>query len=169
MSCICIIVYWRYVWNLIRFVDIYLCVLSLWHGCISCIIRKVISTWLIRRLGAVMVSVLATGPKVRVFKPSRGGGLLRAIKVRSTPFFRGLRKPEVPCHKILPHVTNHFEMWTKTLHGIIMNSTPVDGRIQGHNFIPIDMIIIVVWYSLTVLYEILIFHDYIVTAPLFVC
>jgi hypothetical protein len=40
-------------------------------------------------LGAVMVSVLAIGPKVRGFNLSRGNGLLRAIKIRSTPSFKG--------------------------------------------------------------------------------
>jgi hypothetical protein len=32
------------------------------------------------RLGGVVVSVLATGPKRRGFKPGRGDGFLRAIK-----------------------------------------------------------------------------------------
>jgi hypothetical protein len=42
-----------------------------------------------RGLGAVMVSVLATGPKVREFKPGKGDGFLRVIKVRSTTPFGG--------------------------------------------------------------------------------
>jgi hypothetical protein len=41
------------------------------------------------RLGVVMVSVLAIGPKVRGFKPGRGGWGV---------------KPEVPCRKILRYV-----------------------------------------------------------------
>jgi hypothetical protein len=36
-----------------------------------------------------MVSVLAIGRKVRWFKPSRGDGFLKAIKIRSTPSFGG--------------------------------------------------------------------------------
>jgi hypothetical protein len=39
------------------------------------------------RLGGVVVSVLATGPKDRGFKPGRGYGFLRAINTRSTPSF----------------------------------------------------------------------------------
>jgi hypothetical protein len=57
-----------------------------------------------------MVSVLAIGPKVRVFKPGRGDGFLRAITIRSKPSFRGEVKPEAPCRNILRHVKNHFEV-----------------------------------------------------------
>jgi hypothetical protein len=39
------------------------------------------------RLGGVVVSVFATRPKPRGFKPSRCDGFLRAIKIRSTPSF----------------------------------------------------------------------------------
>jgi hypothetical protein len=39
------------------------------------------------RLGGVMVSDLAIGPKVRWFKPGQGDGFLRTIEVRDTPFF----------------------------------------------------------------------------------
>jgi hypothetical protein len=48
-----------------------------------------------------MVSVLATGSKGRGFKPGRGDGFLRVIKVRSTPSFGWEVKLEVPCCKIL--------------------------------------------------------------------
>jgi hypothetical protein len=51
-----------------------------------------------------VVSVRATGPKSRGFKPSRGDGFLSAIKIRSTPFFGWKIKPEVPCRKISRHV-----------------------------------------------------------------
>jgi hypothetical protein len=37
------------------------------------------------RLGGVVVSVLATGPKGCGFKPGQGDGFLRVIKIRSTP------------------------------------------------------------------------------------
>jgi hypothetical protein len=40
------------------------------------------------RLGGVIVSVLAIGPKVRGFKPGRGDGFLRAIKIRSMTSFK---------------------------------------------------------------------------------
>jgi hypothetical protein len=56
------------------------------------------------RLGGVVFSVLATGPKGRGFKPSRGDGFLRAIKNRSTPSFGRKVKPEVSRCKILRHV-----------------------------------------------------------------
>jgi hypothetical protein len=42
-------------------------------------------------LGGVIVIVLATGPKVRVFKPDRGRRILRAIKIRSTSFGREVK------------------------------------------------------------------------------
>jgi hypothetical protein len=48
-----------------------------------------------------VVSVLAIGPKGCGFKPGRGDGFLRAIKIRSTPSFGWEVKPEVPCRKIL--------------------------------------------------------------------
>jgi hypothetical protein len=56
---------------------------------------------IIRRLGGVVVSVLATGPKGRGFKPGRGDGFLRAIKIGSTPSFGWEVKP---CRKIIRHV-----------------------------------------------------------------
>jgi hypothetical protein len=56
------------------------------------------------RLGGVVVRVLATGRKGRGFKPSRVDGLLRTIKIRSTPSFGWEIKPEVPSRKILRHV-----------------------------------------------------------------
>jgi hypothetical protein len=55
------------------------------------------------RLGDVMVSVLATGPKVRGLKPGRGDEFSRAIKIRTTSFGEEV-KPTAPCRKILRHV-----------------------------------------------------------------
>jgi hypothetical protein len=46
-----------------------------------------------------VVSVLATGPKVRGFKPGRGRWILRVIKYRSTTSFGGEVKPSVPCRR----------------------------------------------------------------------
>jgi hypothetical protein len=43
-------------------------------------------------LGGLVVSVLATGPKVR-------DGFLRVIKIRSTTSFGGEVKPSVPCRR----------------------------------------------------------------------
>jgi hypothetical protein len=43
-----------------------------------------------------MVNVLAIVSKVRGFKPDRGDGFLRAIKIHSTPNFGGEVKPEAP-------------------------------------------------------------------------
>jgi hypothetical protein len=48
------------------------------------------------RLGGVVVSVLATGPKDREFKPGRDDGFLRATKIRSTPSFGCEVKREGP-------------------------------------------------------------------------
>jgi hypothetical protein len=55
-------------------------------------------------LGGVVVSVLATVPKGRRFKPSRGDGFVRAIEIRSTPFFGWEVKLEGPYSKILRRV-----------------------------------------------------------------
>jgi hypothetical protein len=46
-----------------------------------------------------MVSVLATGPKVRWFIPGRGRWILAVIKIRSTTSFGGEVKPSVPCRR----------------------------------------------------------------------
>jgi hypothetical protein len=46
-----------------------------------------------------MVSVLATEPKVRGFKPGPGDGLLKAISINK-PFLGGKVKPEASFHKI---------------------------------------------------------------------
>jgi hypothetical protein len=67
---------------------------------------KCLSTAYRNRLGGVVVSVLATGPEVLGFKPGRGDGFLRAIKIRSTTSFGWETKQEVPCPEILPHVKN---------------------------------------------------------------
>jgi hypothetical protein len=57
------------------------------------------------RLGGVVVSVLATGPKCRRFEPGQGDGFLRAIKKSAAHLPLGWEvKPEVPCRKILRHV-----------------------------------------------------------------
>jgi hypothetical protein len=56
------------------------------------------------RLPAVVVSMLATDPKVCGFEPVEGDGFLRAIKIRSTLSFEWEVKPGVPCRKILRHV-----------------------------------------------------------------
>jgi hypothetical protein len=53
-----------------------------------------------------VVSVLATGHKGRGFEPDQGNGFLRAIKIHSTSSFGWEVKLEVPCHKILWHVTD---------------------------------------------------------------
>jgi hypothetical protein len=50
-----------------------------------------------------VVSVLATGPKVRGFEHGQGDVFLRAIKMRSTPSFGLEVTPDVPCRKILRH------------------------------------------------------------------
>jgi hypothetical protein len=54
----------------------------------------------------LVVSVLAIGPSVHGFKPGRGDGFLKAIKIRITSFFREEVKPSAPCRKILRHVTD---------------------------------------------------------------
>jgi hypothetical protein len=47
-----------------------------------------------------VVSMLATGPKVRGFDPGRGRWIfLRVIKLRSTASFGGEVKSSVPCRR----------------------------------------------------------------------
>jgi hypothetical protein len=72
------------------------------HICIPCPLCPVSKTCSF--LDGVVVSVLATGPKGRGFKPGRGDGFLRVIKIHSTPSFRWEVEPEVPRRKILRHV-----------------------------------------------------------------
>jgi hypothetical protein len=71
----------------------------------------------VRRVGGVVFSVLAIGTIGCGFEPGQVGGFLRAIKVRSTPFFGWEVKPDVPCRKILRRVTDllklHGDGWTK--------------------------------------------------------
>jgi hypothetical protein len=52
------------------------------------------------RLGGVVVSVLATGPKGCGFEPGQSDGFLRAIKIRITTSFGWEVKPEVPRRKV---------------------------------------------------------------------
>jgi hypothetical protein len=57
-----------------------------------------------------MVSVLVIGPKVCGFKSGKGNGLLRAIKICSTPSFRGEVRPMsqdfTACKKSLASMNN---------------------------------------------------------------
>jgi hypothetical protein len=62
-----------------------------------------------------MVSVLAIGRKVRVFKLSRGNGFFSVIKIHGMPSFKREVKSLAPCCKIVWHVKNHFEVWSKML------------------------------------------------------
>jgi hypothetical protein len=55
-------------------------------------------------LGGVMVSALDIGPKGHRFKPIKGDGFLRAIKIHSTPSFTGEVKPKATCIKFLQYV-----------------------------------------------------------------
>jgi hypothetical protein len=64
-------------------------------------------------LCSLMSRVLAIRPKVRGFKPGRGDGYLRPIKIRSTHYFGGEVKPEVPCCKISQHVKKSLASMNK--------------------------------------------------------
>jgi hypothetical protein len=57
-----------------------------------------------------MFSVLAVGLKIREFKPCRGDGFLRAIKICSTPFLGVEVKPSAPCRKILRNFKELYEV-----------------------------------------------------------
>jgi hypothetical protein len=53
-----------------------------------------------------MVSVIATGHKVRGYKPGGGDGVLRAIKARGTSSFGRKVKPSGSCRKSLRQFKN---------------------------------------------------------------
>jgi hypothetical protein len=74
--------------------------------------NRISRVYVFRRLGGVLVSVLATGPKSRGFKPDRGDGFLRAMKIRSTTSFGWEVKPEVPRCKILRYVKDSLRYFT---------------------------------------------------------
>jgi hypothetical protein len=55
--------------------------------------------------------VLATGPKGCRFKPGRGGGFFRAVKICSTLSFGWEVKLEVPCLQILWYIKRSLEVF----------------------------------------------------------
>jgi hypothetical protein len=63
--------------------------------------------------GGIMISVYATGPNDRGFKPGRGNGFLRTIKFRSTTYFEREVKPSAPRREILRHVKELYEVLKK--------------------------------------------------------
>jgi hypothetical protein len=67
------------------------------------------ATLLAVAVGGLMVSVLASEPKVHGFRPGRRQRILRAIEIRSTTSFVGKVKPSVPFRKILQHVKEPYE------------------------------------------------------------
>jgi hypothetical protein len=72
----------------------------------NCETESAVIIIMVSHLDGVMVSMLATGPQGRGFKPSRGDGFLKAIKIRSTSSFGWEAKSVTPCRKILRHVKN---------------------------------------------------------------
>jgi hypothetical protein len=76
-----------------------------------------------------MDSMLAIGPKVRVFKPGRGTEFLRVIKICCHAFFRGEVKPSTPC-KFLWHVNPllaNVPIWEQQFKYIFKNN-----RVSGN-------------------------------------
>jgi hypothetical protein len=82
------------------------------------------------RFGAVVVSLLATGPNGRRFKPGRGHRFIRAIKIRSTHSFAWEVKPEIPCRKILRQV-NDFADVSKIMNTQNSHSTGLHSHSPG--------------------------------------
>jgi hypothetical protein len=64
-----------------------------------------------------VVTVFATGHKVRGNKPRRGRWILKAEKIRSTPFFGGEVKPSVSCRKMLKNPTSMKENFVGKING----------------------------------------------------
>jgi hypothetical protein len=106
----------REMWNyfiLVASQEKYFTLASRWKKIIT---RYKLITYLylnVNRLGGVVVSMLATGPKGLGFKPGRGAGFLRAINIRSTPSFGWEVKPEASCRKILRHVKEPCLAWLR--------------------------------------------------------
>jgi hypothetical protein len=58
-----------------------------------------------------MINLLAMGPRVRGFKPGRGDGFLRLIKIRGIPSFGAeVKLEDAPCHLILRNVNSHWQV-----------------------------------------------------------
>jgi hypothetical protein len=70
-------------------------------------------------LKGLVVTVLAIGPKVRGFKPSREQRIFKGDKIRRMTSFGGEIKPSAPCRKILQHVTDPCGVWQIYLASII--------------------------------------------------
>jgi hypothetical protein len=68
----------------------------------------IMPTYYCNSLDGLVITVLATGLKVRGFKPAKGDGFLRVIQIRSMTSFGGKVKPATPCRKILLHVTDPY-------------------------------------------------------------
>jgi hypothetical protein len=85
-------------------------------------------------------------------KPSRGDGLLRAIKIRSTPSFGGEVKPEAPRRKILRHInknTSEGQILTPFAHSSTLLPDYSAGRIaralvdeSGVSFCPVHSTVV---------------------------
>jgi hypothetical protein len=56
-----------------------------------------------------VVSVFVIGPRVAGSNAAEGDGVLRSIKIRSTPSFGGEVKPDAQRRNILRHVKEHYE------------------------------------------------------------
>jgi hypothetical protein len=69
-------------------------------------------------LGGLVVSVSATGSKVRGFKSGRGRYIFKVDKIRITTSFGGEIKPSVP-FKILRHVKEQHKYEKRYSVGII--------------------------------------------------
>jgi hypothetical protein len=82
----------------------------------------------VRRLVGVVVSVLATRPKGRRFKHGQGDVILRTIKIRSTTSFGWEVKPEVPCRKILWHVSSWSPTGMNRLNSHFLRLSPTRSR-----------------------------------------
>jgi hypothetical protein len=67
-------------------------------------------------LSDVVGSMLAIGPKVYGLKAGWGRWIFKGNKNLQHPSFRGAIKPLAPCCKILQHVKEPLEVWTKILH-----------------------------------------------------
>jgi hypothetical protein len=72
---------------------------------------------ILRRLDRIVVSVVATGLKIREFEPGQGDEFFGTIKINNTPSFGWEVKPEVLCRKILRLVKDllksHGDGYTK--------------------------------------------------------
>jgi hypothetical protein len=103
-------------------------------------------------LGGVMVTVLATLPKVRGFKPDWGRWIFKGEIIRSKTSFRGEVKPPEPCFKILRHVKDPLRFDS---HSYRQNTRTFLAKLLAASLLGICIIATELWWTNQELLEII--------------